>query len=317
VEAPAVTLQLSFVIRPYPHVQPLIEGEVKPDGVELVYQPFEWEAFNRMIREQAFDVSELSFSLHIQSVALDVSQVQAIPVFPARHFKHSAWFVNVAKGIDRPEDLAGKTVGLFSYKMSTALWARSIIQHQYGVDLRSIRWVTSHPETFDTPPPGITIDYQPGVDLDRMLAEGEIDALIHPTMPQCFMNGDPRVRRLFPNFRHDEARYFQETNIFPIGHVVAIKRRLLADHPWLARSLFDAFEEARRLSYERNRRNPDFSPLIWAQEYYAEEQAILGDDPLLYGLERSRTSVEAELRFLQEQGLIAHPPRVEDLFAPV
>lgn len=312
-----MTLRLSFVIRPYPHVQPLIDGEVKPEGVELIYQPFEWEAFNRMIREQAFDVSELSFSLHIQSVALGVSQVQAIPVFPARHFKHSAWFVNVNRGIERPEDLAGKTVGLFSYKMSTALWARSIVQHQYGVDLGSITWVTSHPETFDAPPAGITIDYRPGADLDRMLAEGEIDAMIHPTMPNCFMNGDPRVRRLFPNFRQEEARYFKETNIFPIGHVVAVKRTLLAEHPWLARSLYDAFEEARRRSYERHRRNPDFSPLIWAQEYYAEEQAILGDDPLLYGLELSRTSVEAELRFLREQGLIANPPSVEDLFASV
>jgi 4,5-dihydroxyphthalate decarboxylase len=313
----AADLRLSLVIRPYPHVQPLLTGEVKPAGVELVAQPFEWEAFNRMIREQAFDVAELSFSLHIQSVALGESRLLALPVFPARHFKHSAWFVNVTRGIEQPADLAGRTVGVYTYKMSTALWARAILQHQYGVDLRSIRWVTSHPETFATPPPGITIDYRPGADLDQLLAEGELDAMIHPTQPRCFQDGDPRVRRLFPNFREAEARYFRETRIFPIGHVVAVKRELLAAHPWLAGALFAAFEEARRLSYERVRRNPDFSPFIWAQAYDEEERAILGDDPLLYGLEPSRPTIEAELRFLCEQGLIPHPPRLEELFAPL
>ncbi|MCS7002782.1 MAG: ABC transporter substrate-binding protein [Dehalococcoidia bacterium] len=308
-------LRLSFVIREYPHVQPLITGEVKPEGVTLEFQSFEWDAFNKMVRDQAFDVSELSFSLHIQSVALGQSKAQAIPAFVSRHFKHSAWYINTEKGIARPEDLAGRTVGVYAYKMSTALWARAILHHQHGVHPSQIRWITSNPETFAQLPEGVTIELREGADLDAMLATGEIDAMIHPTMPSSF--GDPRVRRLFPNFREAEIAYFQQTNIFPIGHVVAIKRSLLADHPWLAQSLFNAFDEARRRSYERQRRHTDFSPLIWAQDYYDQEKRILGDDPLLYGLPRSRASVEAELQFLTEQGLVTRTPTVDELFAPV
>lgn len=309
-------LKLSFVIRDYPHIVPLITGEVKPEGVTLDYQAFDdWRTFSSRVKDANYDVFEMSFSLHIQSISLGVSRVQALPVFPARHFKHSAWYVNRDRGIQRPEDLAGKRVAVFSYKMSTALWARSIIQHQHGVDLRSITWVTNNAEQFGAPPAGITIELHEGADLEAMLVAGEVDAMIHPTVPGVYRGGEGPIQRLFPNFRHDEAKYFRETGIFPVGHIVAVRRELLAEHPWLAKSLYDALLEANQLAYRRNRGNPDMSPMIWAQEYYQEEQEILGDDPLLYGIEKSRRSVEAELQFLAEQGMLERVPTIDELFA--
>jgi 4,5-dihydroxyphthalate decarboxylase len=146
------------------------------------------------------------------------------------------------------------------------------------------------------------------------MLDGEIDAMIHPTVPGVYGKGDGPIKRLFPDFRRAEAEYFQKTGIFPIGHIVAIQRHLIAEHPWLATSLYDAFVEANRVAYERNRSQPDFSPLIWAQAYYAEERAILGDDPLLYGIDASRRSVEAELQFLGEQGMIERVPDISELF---
>jgi 4,5-dihydroxyphthalate decarboxylase len=307
-------LDLSFVIRDYPHILPLIDGRVKPEGANLVYQPFDdWGTFSRRVKDPQFDVFEMSFSLHIQSISMGISQVQALPIFPARHFKHSAWYINTDR-VTSPAELAGKRVALFSYKMSTSLWARSIIQHEYGVDLRSITWVTNNPEVMGPPPDGITIELHEGADLDAMLAAGEVDAMIHPTAPGVFGTA-PNVDRLFPDFKRAEQDYFRKTNIFPVGHIVAVKRELLEAHPWLATSLYDAFCEANRLAYAKNRTETDMSPLIWANEYYEEERAILGDDPFLYGIDASRTSVLAELQFLEEQGMLGRVPSIDELFA--
>ena len=189
-------------------------------------------------------------------LARSASPYVAVPAFPSRAFRHSAVYVRTDRGIDRPEDLAGKMVGVPEFQQTAALWVRGILADRHGVAPSDIRWRSGGLQR-----PGgrerISIQVrheidlrpiEPDATLSGMLADGRLDGLVSPRPPSCFEEGHPKVHRLWPDFRDAERRFYRETGLFPIMHVVAIRRDLCERHPWLAANVFDAFSRAKELA---------------------------------------------------------------------
>jgi 4,5-dihydroxyphthalate decarboxylase len=243
----------------------------------------------------------------------------AIPVFPARAFRHSYVFINTKSGIHEPKDLMGKRVGLAEFQQTATVWVRGTLQHEYGVNLDAIEWYTwtphsrmgmEVPKRYSVHP--ITPDRKP----DQMLFNGELDAVILASLFPSLLNPPPHVRRLFENYEEVEAAYFKKTAIFPIMHSVALKQELWEEHPWIARSLFKAFQRAKEMAYERlNDVSPYKISLAWFRRPVEEQKQILGEDPWPYGLERNRHVVATLMNYLYEQGLAQEKLDVEKLFA--
>jgi 4,5-dihydroxyphthalate decarboxylase len=298
----------------------LKEGIVRPEGIELTVltdmaaSPRHW----RFLRGREFDIAEVSGSGYVAARDQDLP-FRAIPVFPHRRFRHGFIFINTSKGISKPKDLIGRTVGTKGYLFTAGLWMRGILEHDYGVPHKSMQWVSELDEDVDfTPPPGLKISQaSEGKSLDQMLAEGEIDALFSPDLIDPLKVGDKRVGRLFPNYKQEEIAFYQRTGIFPIMHVVGIKREIVERHPWVAINMYKAFERAKALAMERME-NPRIVPLAWYREIWEEQEAILGKDPWEYGLtERNRKNFERLATYSVEQGLSKRRLPLEELFLNV
>jgi len=249
----SVRVPLTLACWDYDRTLPLATGEIRPDGIDLTYLdlPVE-ETFFRMARYREFDAAELSLSSYVISLGQGAPFI-ALPVYPSRAFRHNGIYVNSASGIKEPADLAGRIVGVPEYQVTAAVWIRGILAEHYGVSVESVRYRTGGlhrpgrtEKLTHTRPPGVEIQPIPaGATLEGMLAEGEIDALYSPRTPRQLAAGDPRVRRLFDDPRAEEERYFALTGIFPVMHVVALRRDVYDQRRWLAQSLYKAFEEAR------------------------------------------------------------------------
>jgi 4,5-dihydroxyphthalate decarboxylase len=276
------------------------------------------ERHMRMARGQEFDVCEFNACAYFMARDRGVT-FTALPVFPHRRFRHGFVFVNAAKGIREPKDLIGKRVGSTNFQPAGVIWMRGILEEHFGVPHRRIDWLTEREEDipFD-PAPGLSVSrVARGKLLDDMLAEGEIDAMISPEFPEPFLRGDPRIQRLFPDFKAREQSYVQQTGIFPIMHVTVVKRAVLDAHPWIAASLMAAFERAKTLAYERVA-NPRVVPLAWFTSALEEQRALLGDDPWEYGLTPAkRHNLATAIRYTREQGLISRDIPVDELFEAV
>jgi 4,5-dihydroxyphthalate decarboxylase len=313
-------LHLSLTCGDYEITRPLIEGLVSPDGVEFTVlaanhaRDRHW----RVGRNAECDVGELNACAYFMARERGHPYV-ALPVFPHRRFRHGFIFVNPAKGIATPTDLIGRRVGVESgFQPAAAVWLRGILSDEYGVPHKDITWVTDRDEdiAFD-PQPGLRLERAPSGSLDRQLVEGKIDALIAPGYPKSFLAGDKNVRRLFPDFKAEEIKYFQRRGIFPIMHLLVIREALVQKHPWLASNIAFAFNEAKRLAYERVR-NPRVVPLAWFSSAWEEQAALLGPDPWEYGLTpRNRTNLGALIRYSWEQGLIREQKSEADLVIPI
>lgn len=238
----------------YDRVRALIDGRVEVEGCTLTYLSLgPEECFHRAWSGQEFDVSELGISSYLIAAARGDSPYVAIPVFLSRSFRHSGIYIRDDRGIDRPEDLRGKRVGVPAYEMAAALWIRGMLRDDYDVDATDMYWVQGGLEAPGresllpfTLPAGFPLTRAPaGATLSRMLADGELDALVSARAPSCFEAGAPHVTRLFPDFRAVERAYFEETRIFPIMHVCGVRRTLLDEHPFLAASLVKAFTAAK------------------------------------------------------------------------
>jgi len=244
---------------------------------------------------------------------------RAIPVFPHRRFRHGFIFINTSKGISKPTDLIGRKVGTKGYLFTAGLWMRGILEHDYGVPHKSIEWLSELDEDVDfTPPPGLKITQVPHErSLEDMLVEGEIDALLSPDLIRPLTAGDNRVGRLFANYKEEEIAFYRRTGIFPIMHVVAIKREIVERHPWVAINLYKAFDEAKALAMKRME-NPRIVPLAWYREEWEEQERILGRDPWEYGLaERNANNFERLVTYSHEQGLIKRRLPLDELFLNV
>jgi 4,5-dihydroxyphthalate decarboxylase len=310
-------LHLTLATGDYESIRALKEGTVTPDGIELtVLTDMNSDVRHwRMLRNREFDVAELSMSNYLMAKYTGLPFV-AIPVFLHRRFRHGFIFLNAGKNIRSPQDLIGKKVGLRNFQATANLWIRGILEHEHGLPHRQIEWLKQDEEEVDWTPPR-TLDIQriaPGKSVERMLVDGEIDALIHPELIQPILDKDPRVTRLFPNYRELEIDYFKRTGIFPIMHTTAIKQEIVDKNPWVPINLMKAFEESKQLAYKRME-NPRIVPLAWFRSFLEEQEDLLGPDPWVYGLgEVNKKALETLMQYSQEQGLIGRKLSLEELF---
>ena len=320
-------LTVNFACELYDRVFPLYAGEVKPRGVDLNFVAVgrARQIFDRMAGQLEFEASELSASEFISRFSANQCPFVALPVFPSRLFRHSFIAVNRKSGIREPKDLEGKRVGVALYTMTAAVWIRGHLQHDYGVDLKSIRWVqgaVNSPGTHGTPavmPLAAEVPIEinaSGKSLSQLLDEGAIDAVMGTSLPDS-MSRNPDIQRLFPNFREVEKDYYQRTRIFPIMHVVVIRRDIYEEHPFVAESLYEALCESKRLAIARMRSMGSLRYMLpWMIQDVEEMDQVFGGDPWAYGVEPNRSTLETLIAYMAEQGIIAAPVPVERLFVP-
>jgi len=311
--------QLTIACGDYDRTHALVDGTVKPEGLELNWLDLpHHEMWTRMLNYYDFDASEISLSSYVISRTID-KPLTAIPVFPGRAFRHSYIFVNAKSGIKEPRDLMGKRVGLGEFQQTATVWVRGILQHDYGVSLDKIRWFTWVKKSrLDRELPGrYEVQKVPeGKEPDQMLIDGELDAIICTSLFPSLRNGAPNVRRLFENYKEVETAYYRKTGIFPIMHTVAMREDLWKECPWIATSLYKAFQRAKELAYQNlNDLSPYKISLAWFRGPVEEQKEIMGDDPWTYGVEKNRKTVETLVGYLYEQGLITRKPKIEELFA--
>jgi 4,5-dihydroxyphthalate decarboxylase len=318
------SLLLTLAVCDYEHTREIAQGIVRADGITLtplVFPSIEEITF-RFLKNLEWDVSELSFGKYTSLASQGDAPMVAIPVFPSRVHRHSAIYVRGDRGIKSAKDLNNRTVGIPEWAQTAGIYVRGFLAEDYGVDLASIRWLQAgvneagRAEKVDMKlPAGIRYEARPDTSLSAMLSSGEVDAVISARAPEAFSQGKGNVTRLFPNYRAEEERYFKNTGIFPIMHLITIRRAVFEQHPWIAMNLFKAFDEAKRRCFELLR---DFTcariPLPWAAAITDEIAAAYGPDPYPYGIEASRPTLEAFCRYAHDQGVTRARMTPEDLF---
>jgi 4,5-dihydroxyphthalate decarboxylase len=316
-------LHLTLATTDYDHVRDLVNGVVRPEGITLTafVLPVE-EVFYRFIKNREWDISEMSFGKFIGFASQGNSPFVGIPVFPSRVFRHSAIYVRADRGIATPKDLEGKRVGIPEWAQTCGIFARGFLAETAGVDLRKIRWVQAgmneagREEKVEFKlPAGMQYDQRRDTSISAMLLSGEIDAAISARVPDAFDKGGGKIVRLYPDYRAEEARYHASTGIFPIMHVIAMRRAVFDRHPWVAMNLFKAFDEAKQRSLERVRDlTASRIPVPWSAAISGEWGRNFGADPFPYGVEENRKALEAFCRFAHAQGITAKQLTPDDLF---
>jgi 4,5-dihydroxyphthalate decarboxylase len=313
-------LRLTFACGPYDRTLALRDGTIQPEGIELNYiasQPP--DIFWRMLQFNEFEISEMSLSNHATLVSTGNAPFVAIPVFPSRVFRHGYLFVNTDKGIKSPADLKGKRGGVPEYTMTAAVYARGMLQHEYGVMPSDVEWVQGRTDRLGRKlPDDIRLTQAPaGTELGDLLERGEIDFMMTANNPLSFRRGSPKVKRLFPNYPEVEKDYYRRTKIYPIMHTVVIRKDIYEANPWVALSMYKALNRAKAHAYDML---ADMgSPKVcsaWLQPLIEEEKQIIGPDWFPYGIEQNRPTIEALLQYVHEHGLADRRVKLEELFAP-
>jgi 4,5-dihydroxyphthalate decarboxylase len=320
-------LKLTLACNDYDRCRALIDGRVKPEGIDLditVLKPR--ELFPRMLDYQEFQVSELSLGSYASLVARDASPFVAIPVPLSKLFRHSCIYVRAGAGIETPQDLRGKRVGTTQYGATAIVMIKGMLADEYGVAPHDMRWFvgglnapTEKPLIPLNLPKGVQLEFLPeGQTLEQMLADSALDALFSIYIPQLFLDGSPRIARLFPVFKAAEQDYWRRTRIFPIMHVVVIRKDVHRDHPSVAAHLYRAFCQSRDRAIEAlHDTDALVATLPWLIDHVEEARRILGRDYWAYGLEPNRPALEALCRYVHEQGLAPRRVSPEELFVPV
>ena len=313
-------LRLSVACGDYDSVKALKEGSVEASGLELIFltDMGPRERHWRLARKMQFDVCEENVGAYFMARERG-DPIAGIPVFLHRRFRHGFVFINTGAGIKSPKDLIGKRVGGTNFQPAGNIWMRGILEEHYGVPHREITWIVDRSEDVPfTPPPGLRIEMKTSAkSLSDMLADGELPAMISPTIPRPFAAGDKRIARLFPNYKEIEIDYFRSTGIFPIMHVTTIRQEIVDKYPWVATNLVKAFEAAKLAAYRRVA-NPRMVPLAWVRTAVEEQQDILGHDPWAYGLTpANRRNLETIQRYTHQQGMIGKLRPLEELFEDI
>lgn len=321
-----MSVPLTVACSHYDRTEALRDGRVRVEGVKLTCLdlPVE-EIFFRMARFREFDAAELSLSSYVVSLSSQAPFV-ALPVFPSRMFRHSGIYVHSDTGITHPKELTGRTVGLAEYQLTANVWIRGILAEHYGLDARSVRYRTGGlhaPGRIEKlairPPHGVDIaPIAADRTLSELLVSGEIDALYTPRAPRPFAEGRPEVRRLFGDPAAEERAYFAETGVFPIMHVLVLRRDVYERNRWLARALYKAFEEARRIALADIDETAALRFMLpWLHEEVRRSKEILGPDYWSYGLTKANEhTLSVFLRYAHEQGIAARRWEPAELFAP-
>jgi 4,5-dihydroxyphthalate decarboxylase len=318
-------VHLTLAISDYDQVRELTSGAIEPEGIELTCLDLTVEEiFYRFVSFREWDVSELSMAKYVALLSQGDASLAAIPVFPSRIFRHSSIYVRRDAGLRQPSDLVGRRVGVPEWAQTAGIYARGALMHQYGLRLEEIDWYqagvnqSGREEKVDLRlPPGVRLTPVRDRTLDQMLLAGELAAIITAHPPTSFKAGHPDVVRLFADVIAVEEAYWRATGIFPIMHVVAIRRDVLTAHPWVAMNLYRAFEEAKRRSLARalDWSAPRF-PVPWVSEHAVRARGMLGEDFWPYGVDANRPTLEAFLRFAYEQGVAHRLLAVDELFPP-
>jgi 4,5-dihydroxyphthalate decarboxylase len=305
-------LKLKTVFRPDGHTAPLRDRIVKPGTFEIDYVdvPVLIQAFRRMVRGLEYDICEMAITTYICAKSYG-KPFTAIPVFPARVFHHGAIVYNTNSGIRTPKDLEGKRVGVHrGYTVTTGVWIRGILQHQYGVDLNKITWLLSGDEhVAEFRAPSNVAPTEPGQKLEDMLISGEIPAAVNVEIDH------PDVKPLIPKPAEAGFEALRTSGHYPINHTVVVKDELLKAHPGLGKDIFNVFAEAKR-SYVERLRSGQITPLTKTDERYKRVMEITGGDPLPYGVEPNRQMIETVMQYATEQKILERPLSIEKLFAP-
>jgi 4,5-dihydroxyphthalate decarboxylase len=321
-----MALQISLSVCDYDRTRALFDGRAPIEGCDVIGVPIEpEEAFHRAFRFNEFDISEISLSSYMMTTTRGTAHYIAIPAFVSRLFRHSGIYIRSDRGIAKPQDLKGKTIGLPEYQITANVWIRGILQDEYGVKPSDIKWRQGGVEEAGrderTPiklPPDIDFKAVPADrTLSDMLEKGEIDGLIGARAPTCFLRGVPNVARLFPDYQATEEAYFRKTKIFPIMHVIGIRRSLVEKHPWLAVSVYKAFVKAKELCmHELGQVGHLFTSLPWSVAEFDRIRKFMGEDYWSYGVEPNRHVLETITRYSYDQGLSAKKLSVDEMFVP-
>jgi 4,5-dihydroxyphthalate decarboxylase len=321
-------LKLTFASALYDRMQPIYTGEVQVEGIDLNFIPIEQPRpiFDRMSGGQEFDVAEYSSSEYVQRFAAKQCPFVAIPVFPSRCFRHGFIAINKKSGIKTPKDLEGKRIGVALYTMTAAIFIRGLLQHEYGVDFSKVKWMQgaintagSHgaPTVLPLLKPVTMEPNVSGKSLSQLIESGEVDATMGTSLPESART-NPNVTQLFPNFVELEKDYYKRTKIYPIMHLIAIRKEIHEKYPFVASSLFHAFTRAKEIALERMFNLRALRYMVpWLMRDIDEIYEHFNGDPWPYGIEPNRPTLEALVTYLKDQHLIAEKVPVDDLFAPV
>jgi 4,5-dihydroxyphthalate decarboxylase len=318
-------LRLTLAIGDYLHTRDLVTGKVKPEGIDLtaLQLPLETVAY-RFLNNYEWEVSEFSFATYCTYVANGNSPMIGIPVFPSRVFRHGSIFVREDSPIRSAGELKGKRIGVPQWTQTAVTYVRGFLQHDAGVPLTSIDWVQAgvndpgrrEMATFELPP-GFRLTAMPSNSLGELLLSGDIDAMISARPPKVFLDGRHPVKRLIPDYRAQEQDYFRRTGIFPIMHVIVLRRDAYEANRWIARNLMDAFQQAKRACLpELYQNQTSFLPTAWSFDHIEETNRLLfpDGDPWPYGIEPNRRTIEPFLAFCHEQGVTRRRLAVDELF---
>ncbi|NNC63809.1 MAG: ABC transporter substrate-binding protein [Gammaproteobacteria bacterium] len=319
-------LRLSVAMGNYDRTRPIIDGRVPIQGVDPVVMMQEpEELFFRAFRNVDYDICELSLSSFAVRTARGDCPYIGVPVFPSRFFRHTSIYIRTDRGIDKPEDLKGRRIGTPEYQLTACVWARALLADDFGVQPSDITWARGgidekgRVEKINLNlPADVTIeDIDADTTLNELLEAGEIDGMVTPRAPSCFKRGDANVGRLFADSETAAREYYARTGIYPIMHLLGVRKELLEQHPWLAGNIVKAFEEAKNVAAAHliDIAAPKVM-LPFLAEHLEALQALMGDDIWPYGLEKNRAVLETFLRHHHAQGLSERLVSVEELFHP-
>jgi 4,5-dihydroxyphthalate decarboxylase len=318
-------LALTFACGNYDRMIALRTGDISVEGIDLNYLAIDQprEIFDRMGGREEFDLAEFSASEFIARFTRRDCPFVALPVFPSRVFRHGYIHINRHAGIIAPKDLEHRRIGVGLYTQTAAIWIRGHLAHQYGVDLSTIRWVEGAIESSGrhgkpaAPPilkPAAIESNESGRSLGELLVSGEIDAIAGARHPRPH----PDIVPLFADAKAVERSFYEETGIFPIMHLVALRRYHYERHPWIAASLYKAFVAAKNHALRQWRRDAAHALMLpWIDHEVRELDEVFGGDPWPYGIDANRPTLEALVQYMTEQNLIVQPIPIEDLFVPL
>lgn len=323
-------LPLTVAGYPYERVTAIQDGRVKIDHCKVDFVTSKIGELNRHVFSgpQTHDVTEVGLIPYLLAFCNDgFRDYLPLPIFVLKVFRHKSIFVHTDRGIDKPEDLRGRKVATVGYSSSGLTWVRGILKDEYGVSPEEIKWVVTEKDSAAGQtggaskwekllPPRISVEKAPaGKDESDLLLEGAVDAIFHPAEPKAYIERHPKVQRLFRDCRAVEQRYFKKTGIYPIMHLVAIRRELAEQHQWLPKAVFNAYCKSKQLDYsESTRIRWAYSSLPWYGQEFNETVALMGPNFYSYGIPQNRTALEKVFRYLHEQRLAERELKIEELF---
>ena len=316
----------------YDRVEGLIDGRVQVEGCDAQFEVSSIGDMNTHVFSgpKTREVTEIGLSPFMLAFSNEGFRDYTLtPVFPLRLFRHKSIFIRTDSGIEKPEDLRGRKIATPGYSSTSLTWIRGILQHKYGIKPDEIQWVVSSKDSSSKAsggpskqenvlPKGISISKGPeGKDESDLLVDGDVDALFHGAEPKAYVDGHPKVGRLFPDYRKTERAYFAKTGIFPIMHAVAMRKDVIEENPWLPKAVFNAYSQAKQLTYNYMQKAAWFkNSLPWFGQEFEETRKLMGANFYSYGIEPNRKALEALFQYSYEQGLAKRELRIEEIFHP-